>query len=121
VRIVPDIRLVDLEVIKRYSLAVRTDTVPAEELLEALDASRAFVLEMTEARKPVVATRGGRIVRRTAAAAASKPTRSRVVRQPAAVPVVKAAKVRVPPRKRAKVDAEVIEAKLVRRRSTPEG
>ena len=39
-----DVRLVDLEVIKRYSLAVRRDTVPASELLEALDASRAAVI-----------------------------------------------------------------------------
>ena len=38
-----DVRLVDLEVIKRYSLAVRRDAVPAAELLEALDASRALV------------------------------------------------------------------------------
>ncbi len=36
-------RLVDLEVIRRYSLAVRRDTVPAEELLEALTASEAVV------------------------------------------------------------------------------
>jgi hypothetical protein len=41
---VVDVRLVDLEVIKRYSLAVRRDTVPAAELLEALDASRALVV-----------------------------------------------------------------------------
>ena len=34
-----DVRLVDLEVIKRYSLAVRHDTVPAEEVLAALEAS----------------------------------------------------------------------------------
>jgi hypothetical protein len=40
---VVDVRLVDLEVIKRYSLAVRRDAVPAAELLEALDASRAVV------------------------------------------------------------------------------
>lgn len=40
----PDVRLVDLEVIKRYSLAVRRDAVPADELLAALDASRATVL-----------------------------------------------------------------------------
>ncbi len=38
-----DVRLVDLEVIKRYSLAVRRDSAPAAELLEALDASRAVV------------------------------------------------------------------------------
>jgi hypothetical protein len=41
---VVDVRLVDLEVIKRYSLAVRRDVVPAAELLAALDASRAFVV-----------------------------------------------------------------------------
>ena len=41
----PDIRLVDLEVIKRFSLAVRADAVPAEELLEALDADRALVMQ----------------------------------------------------------------------------
>ena len=40
----PDVRLVDLEVIKRYSLAIRRDAVPAEELLDALDASRRTVL-----------------------------------------------------------------------------
>lgn len=34
-----DVRLVDLEVIKKYSLAVRHDTVPAEEVLAALEAS----------------------------------------------------------------------------------
>jgi hypothetical protein len=44
VRTVPDVRLVDLDVIKRFSLAVRRDTVPAEELLASLDASRATVL-----------------------------------------------------------------------------
>jgi hypothetical protein len=38
-----DVRLVDLEVIKRYSLALRQDTAPAEEVLAALDASRAAV------------------------------------------------------------------------------
>jgi hypothetical protein len=39
-----DVRLVDLDVIKRFSLAVRRDAVPAEELLASLDASRAVVL-----------------------------------------------------------------------------
>jgi hypothetical protein len=39
-----DFRLVDLEVIKRYSLAVRQETVPARDLLAALDASRDAVL-----------------------------------------------------------------------------
>ena len=39
-----DVRLVDLEVIKRFSLAVRQDTASAEEVLDALDASRRVVL-----------------------------------------------------------------------------
>ena len=39
-----DVRLVDLEIIKRYSLAIRQETVPAEELLAVLDASRDAVL-----------------------------------------------------------------------------
>lgn len=40
----PDVRLVDLDVIKRYSLAVRQESAPAEELLAALDASRELVV-----------------------------------------------------------------------------
>ncbi len=39
-----EVRLVDLEVIKRYSLAVRQESAPAEDLLAALDASREAVL-----------------------------------------------------------------------------
>ena len=38
-----DVRLVDLDFIKRYSLAVRQETAPAEEVLALLDASRAQV------------------------------------------------------------------------------
>jgi len=38
-----EVRLVDLEIIKRYSLAIRQETAPADELLAALDASRAAV------------------------------------------------------------------------------
>jgi RNA polymerase primary sigma factor len=41
----PTVRLVDLEVIKRFSLAVRAESAPASEVLAALDASRAAVLE----------------------------------------------------------------------------
>jgi hypothetical protein len=40
---VPEVRLVDLEIIKRYSLAVRREAAPAEELLAALEASKAAV------------------------------------------------------------------------------
>ncbi len=39
-----EVRLVDLEVIKQYSLAVRQESAPAEDLLAALDASREAVL-----------------------------------------------------------------------------
>lgn len=39
-----EVRLVDLEVIKRYSLAVRQESAEAEDLLAALDASRETVL-----------------------------------------------------------------------------
>jgi hypothetical protein len=39
-----DVRLVDLDVIKRYSLAVRQESAPAEDVLAALDASREAVL-----------------------------------------------------------------------------
>lgn len=38
------VRLVDLEIIKRYSLAVRQEAAPAEEILSALEASREVVL-----------------------------------------------------------------------------
>ena len=48
----PDIRLVDLDVIKRYSLAVRAESAPAKEVLEALDASRDAVLAVLKATPP---------------------------------------------------------------------
>ena len=35
-----EVRLVDLEIFKRYSLAIRQETASAEELLAVLDASR---------------------------------------------------------------------------------
>lgn len=46
-----DVRLVDLEVIKRYSLAIRQESAPAAEVLAALDASRATVLAAMTARR----------------------------------------------------------------------
>lgn len=55
-----DVRLVDLDVIKRYSLAVRQETAPAEEVLAALDASRAAVREaMGRRRRPRTAEPAG--------------------------------------------------------------
>jgi hypothetical protein len=50
-----EVRLVDLEVIKRYSLAIRQESAPAAEVLAALDASRATVLAAMTARRPPVA------------------------------------------------------------------
>jgi hypothetical protein len=38
-----DVRLVDLDVFKRYSLAIRQEMAPMEELLAVLDATRAQV------------------------------------------------------------------------------
>ena len=56
-----EIRLVDLDVVKRYSLAVRQETAPAAEVLAALDASRAIVqaaIDAEEKPKPVRRRRG---------------------------------------------------------------
>jgi hypothetical protein len=39
-----DVNLVDLEVIKRYSLAIRQESAPAEEVLAVLELSREAVL-----------------------------------------------------------------------------
>ncbi|MEA3077211.1 MAG: hypothetical protein QOF60_2119 [Actinomycetota bacterium] len=52
-----EVRLVDLEVIKRYSLAVRQETVPADEILVALDASRQAVLAAIKAQPKAKRTR----------------------------------------------------------------
>jgi hypothetical protein len=43
-----DVRLVDLPVIKKYSLALRREAASASEVLKALDASRALVLAVLE-------------------------------------------------------------------------
>jgi hypothetical protein len=47
-----EVRLVDLEVIKRYSLAVRQEAVPAEELLEVLDLTREAVVAALGEQRP---------------------------------------------------------------------
>lgn len=39
-----EVRLVDLDLIKRYSLALRQESAPADEVLAALEASRQQVL-----------------------------------------------------------------------------
>ena len=55
-----EVRLVDLEVIKRYSLAVRQETVPAAELLAALDASRKAVVAAMKPSPRASARKAGR-------------------------------------------------------------
>ena len=57
-RMEAEVRLVDLEVIKRYSLAVRQESAPAEDLLAALDASRDAVLALLG--KPVKPAKAAR-------------------------------------------------------------
>jgi hypothetical protein len=47
-----EVPLVDLEVIVRYSLAIRQEVAPAEEVLAALDESRALVLALMDGRDP---------------------------------------------------------------------
>lgn len=47
-----DVRLVDLDLIRRYSLALRQETAPAQEVLALLDASREVVLAQMEGRSP---------------------------------------------------------------------
>ena len=44
-------RLVDLDIIRRYSLAVRQETAPAEEVLAVLDASREIVVAALASRR----------------------------------------------------------------------
>ena len=68
-----EVRLVDLEVIKRYSLAVRQETVPAAELLAVLDASRKAVVA---AMKPAPKTKTAPKPK-----AAPKPTGRRATRK----------------------------------------
>ena len=48
-----EVRLVDLAVIKKYSLAVRQESASAEEVLEALEDSAAVVLAALEAEEAV--------------------------------------------------------------------
>lgn len=55
-----EVRLVDLEVIKRYSLAVRQESAPAEDLLAVLDASRDAVLAAMGPAEPAKPARKSR-------------------------------------------------------------
>lgn len=57
-----EIELVDLEVIARYSLAIRQESAPAEEVLAVLDESRAFVLAILDGASLEEADRRARAV-----------------------------------------------------------
>ena len=52
-----EVRLVDLVMIKRYSLAVRQEWAPADDVLAALEASREQVLAALEEAEPPRARR----------------------------------------------------------------
>ncbi|MDQ1438778.1 MAG: hypothetical protein QOK43_2407 [Acidimicrobiaceae bacterium] len=52
----PDVRLVDLDLIKRYSLALRQESAPADELLAALDATKEQVLAALAGTQPAPPT-----------------------------------------------------------------
>ena len=53
----------DLEIIKRYSLAIRQETAPAEEVLAVLDATRAAVAAALAAQARPAAPRAARAAR----------------------------------------------------------
>lgn len=87
-----DVRLVDLEVIKRYSLAVRRDLVPADELLEALDASVAVVrAAMGTERRGATRSAGAAPAK---AARAKKATPAKAAKATKASPVAKSPRTR---------------------------
>jgi hypothetical protein len=52
-----EVRLVDLEIIKRYSLAIRQETAPADELLAVLDATREAIAASMKPATPAKAPR----------------------------------------------------------------
>jgi len=74
-----EVRLVDLEVIKRYSLAVRQESAPAEDLLAALEHSRDAVLAAMDAAPPT-RTSPAKSARKTTAKKAAATPRKRVGR-----------------------------------------
>jgi hypothetical protein len=65
---VDDVRLPDLETIRRFSIAVRSEHAPVEQVLEALEADLEKV-------RQALGIKGG--TRRTAARGSTRTTRSR--------------------------------------------
>jgi len=86
-----EVRLVDLELIKRYSLAVRRDTVDAEELLAVLDASRATVAAVIAGQPAPPRTPA-----RTPTKAATKTPTKATTRTPARAPTKTPSKAKTP-------------------------
>ena len=69
-----DVRLVDLEVIKRYSLAIRQESAPAVEVLAAITARR---LPSSRPAAPRAATAVKKAPAKKAAAKKATPTKKR--------------------------------------------
>lgn len=67
-----DVRLVDLEVIKRYSLAIRQEYADAEELLAALEADREELQKLTGASSQAARRSGAAAKRSPAKKSAAK-------------------------------------------------
>lgn len=52
----PDVRLVDLELIRRYSLAIRQESADAAEVMKLLDADRAHLERLMRPRRSSAAS-----------------------------------------------------------------
>jgi hypothetical protein len=59
-----DVELPDLEVLARYSLAVRAATAPREEVIEVLEADLAWLRSARPARRPPARAQGAPARRR---------------------------------------------------------
>lgn len=73
----PDVRLVDLDVIKRYSLAIRQESAPADEVLAVLDATRQQVVAAMAPSPPASPSPKAAKAANTGKAAASPSRRNR--------------------------------------------
>lgn len=68
-----DVQLPDLEVISRYSLAVRSATAPREEVVAALEADLAWLTAGARRRRPTAAPRSAPPARSRAVSAEEPP------------------------------------------------
>lgn len=71
-----DVQLTDLEVVQRYSLAIRAASAPREELVAALESDLAWLTgDAARHRRPVPAAEPAAATRRTARKAPAKRAR----------------------------------------------